>query len=68
MENRTECTQIQFMDGTKLRGVAGKLWGCAAFQLDRLKNWADRNLMKLDKRKYKFLYLRGNNLAMSVNA
>lgn len=68
MENRTECTLIKFMDGTKLRGVDDKLCGCAAFHLDWLKNWAERNIMKLDKRKYQFLHLRRNNLAISVNA
>lgn len=68
VEKRTECTLIKFTDGTKLRGVADKLCGCAAFHLDKLKNWVDRNLMKLEKRKYQFLHLRSNNLAMSVNA
>lgn len=68
VENRTECTVIKFTDCTKLRGVADKLCGWAAFHLDKLKNWADRNLMKLEKRKYQFLHLRRSNLAVSVNA
>lgn len=68
MGKRTECTLIMFTDGTKLRGPADKLGGCAAFHLDRLKNWADRNLMKLNKRKCQFFHLRRNNLSMSVNA
>lgn len=59
----TECR-----DGTKLRGADDKLGGCAAFHLDRLKKWADRNLMELDKMKYLFLHMRRNNSAMSVNA
>lgn len=66
MGNITECTLIKFTESTKLRGVADKFDVCAAFH--RLKNWADRNLIKLDKRKYQFFHLRRNNLAMSVNA
>lgn len=64
--NITECTLIKFTDGTKLRGVADKLGGCAAFHLGKLKNWADRNLMELDKREYQFFHLGKNLLSMSV--
>ncbi|KAK4824709.1 hypothetical protein QYF61_017935 [Mycteria americana] len=39
---------VKFADGTKLGGVVGTPGRCAAIQgdLDRLENWAKRNLMK----------------------
>lgn len=49
-------------DSTKLGGVAGTLDGCAAIErdLDRLENWARRNLVNFRKGKCSVLHLGRN--------
>ncbi|KAK4827204.1 hypothetical protein QYF61_015232 [Mycteria americana] len=64
-----ECTLSKFADATKLGGVADMSEGCAAIQrnLNRLKKWANRNLIMFNKnlmmfnKKYKVLQLGKNS-------
>ncbi|KAK4816536.1 hypothetical protein QYF61_017737 [Mycteria americana] len=62
LENGTECTLSKFRGGTGR--VAGAPDRCVAIQrnLDMLENWAERNVMKFNKGKYKVLHLGRNNL------
>ncbi|KAK4829413.1 hypothetical protein QYF61_003977 [Mycteria americana] len=65
LNDGTECTLSKFADDTKIGGVADTpREGCAAIQrdLDRLENWADRNLTKFNKGKCKVLHLGRNSL------
>ena len=57
------CTLHTFADDTKLGGVVDTPDGCNAIQrdLDRLEEWANRNLVKFDKGKCKVLHLGRNN-------
>ncbi|KAK4832613.1 LOW QUALITY PROTEIN: hypothetical protein QYF61_024594 [Mycteria americana] len=55
----TKYTFSRFADNKKLGGVADTPEGCTAipWDLNRLESWAERNVMKLSKRKCKVLYL-----------
>ncbi|KAK4815976.1 hypothetical protein QYF61_010844 [Mycteria americana] len=59
LDDGAECICSKFADNTKLGGVADTPEGHAAIQrdLDRLEKWADRNLMKFNMEKCKFLPL-----------
>lgn len=61
MTTGKNAASASLLGDTKLCGVADKQEGCAAihWDLDRLEKWADRNLMNLNKVKYKVLQLGG---------
>ncbi|GAB0179814.1 mitochondrial enolase superfamily member 1 [Grus japonensis] len=63
LDDGVECSLSKFADDTKLGGVADTPEDCAAIQrdLNRLEKWADRNLMKFNKEKFKVLHLGRNN-------
>jgi len=54
----------KFADDTKLGGVAETTEGCATIQqdLNRLKSWTGRNLMRINRSKCRVLHLGRNNL------
>lgn len=62
-DSRAKCTLCKFADDTKLWGSVRTPEGQDATQrvLDRLEQWANMNLMKFNKSKFKILHLgRGN--------
>ncbi|GAB0209187.1 mitochondrial enolase superfamily member 1 [Grus japonensis] len=58
-----KCTLMKFVDDTKLSGEADTLEGRATLKedLDRLEEWANKNLMKFNKDKCKVLHLEKHN-------
>ena len=63
LDNRRQYTLSKFADVTRRGSVVDIPEGCAATQRDhnRLKEWADSNLMKFNKGKCKVLRLERNN-------
>ena len=63
MDERIESILSKFADETKLRRVTDISDRCATIQcdLDRLKSWAGRNLVRFNKSKCRALHLGWNN-------
>lgn len=63
LDDDAECGFTEFADGIRSGGVAVTPESCAATQrdLERLTNWAERNLVKFDNRKCKVLHWGKNN-------
>lgn len=63
VDDGIECTLMKFADDTKLIGEVDTLEGKAILQedLDRLEQWANENMMKFNKGKYKVLCLEKHN-------
>ena len=64
LDDGIKCTLIKFADDTKLSGEVGSLERRATLQgdLDRMEEWANKNLMKFNKGKCKILHLGKHNL------
>ncbi|PKU44849.1 rna-directed dna polymerase from mobile element jockey- hypothetical protein [Limosa lapponica baueri] len=63
MDSGIECSLSKFADNTKLCGVVDMLEGTDAMQRDpnRLDRWAQANIMKFNKAKYKVLHISQSN-------
>ncbi|GAB0181628.1 mitochondrial enolase superfamily member 1 [Grus japonensis] len=63
LDDVIKCTLMKFEDDTKLSGEVDTLEGRATLQedLDRLEEWANKNLMKFNKDKCKVLHLGKHN-------
>ncbi|GAB0202179.1 mitochondrial enolase superfamily member 1 [Grus japonensis] len=59
LDDGIKCTLMKFADGTKLSGEVDTSEGRAT--LDRLEEWANKNLMKFNKDKCKVLHLGKHN-------
>lgn len=59
LDDRAVCTLSRCADTTNLKGMEGHV--ATQRDLDRLKKWASRNFMQLNKRKWKVLHLGKNN-------
>ncbi|GAB0179422.1 mitochondrial enolase superfamily member 1 [Grus japonensis] len=66
LDDGIKCTLMKFANDAKLSGEADTLEGRATLQedLDRLEEWANKNLMKFNKDKHKGLHLRKHNLGV----
>ncbi|GAB0203278.1 mitochondrial enolase superfamily member 1 [Grus japonensis] len=64
LDDGIKCTVMKFADDTKLSGEMDTSEGRATLQedLDRLEEWANKNLMKFNKDKHKVLYLEKHHL------
>ncbi|KAK4823674.1 hypothetical protein QYF61_005645 [Mycteria americana] len=59
LDNGAECTLSNFADDTKMGGVADMGYAVIQRHLDRLEKWANRNLIKFNKKNYEVLHLGG---------
>lgn len=66
--DRIECILSRFADGAKERGAANTPDHCIVIQrgLNRLQKWAERILMKFNRKNCKFLHGVKNKSSMSV--